>query len=119
MKVLLGKVISTIKIKPFALLPPRMTPLTIERWKTRKSQRNSVPLPSYRQSNRDRRITRRAIGSHIRGTFKVKRDLLVVDCSLQTDELPAFYFKEPAPKKRTIAVWRDIGPSIFSADQSK
>jgi len=97
------------KDQPFALLPPRMTPLTNRALEGRANPKGIPYL--YLATDRATGIAESRAGRSEAisvGTFKVKRDLLVVDCSLQTDELPAFYFKEPAPKKRTIAVWRDI-----------
>jgi hypothetical protein len=42
------------------------------------------------------------------GIFEVNRDLWIVDCSISSTQSLNFYFKEPSPKKRTMAVWNDI-----------
>jgi hypothetical protein len=97
------------KDQPFPLLPIRMTP---RKNRAMEGRTNPKGIPYlYLATDIATAIAESRAGKSEAisvGTFKVKRDLLVVDCTLQGDDVPTFYFKEPSPKKRTSAVWRDI-----------
>jgi hypothetical protein len=95
--------------QPFALLPPRMMPLR-NRAIERRANPKGIPY-LYLATDKATAVAESRAGcseSISVGTFQLTRDLLVVDCSLQNDESSAFYFKEPSPRKRNSAVWRDI-----------
>ena len=95
--------------QPCALPPARMTPLKNRAMEGRANPKGIPYL--YLATDRATAIAESRAGKAEAisvGTFKVKRDLVVIDCSLQSAELLTFYFEEPSPQKRTAAVWRDI-----------
>ena len=97
------------KDQPFALLPPRMVPLKNRAMEGRANPKGIPCL--YLATDKATAIAESRAGKSEAisvGTFKVTRDLIVADCSVQSADSPPFYFKEPPPKMRTIAVWHDI-----------
>jgi len=95
--------------QPFPLLPPRMIPRHNRALEGRANPKGISYL--YVASDQKTAVaeSRAGIGEAVSvGFFKVVRHLRVVDCSVQAAEFPTFYFNEPSPKKRAIAVWSDI-----------
>ena len=46
------------------------------------------------------------VGSYVSvGQFKLFRDVEIIDCSRNHDEVLPYYFKEPTPKKRAEVIW--------------
>jgi len=58
------------------------------------------------------------VGSWISvGQFRIVRDIAMIDCTLHQNESSSYYFREPTPKKRELAVWYDIN-SAFSTPKN-
>lgn len=95
--------------QPFALLPPRMTPLKNRAFEGRANPKGIPYL--YLATDTATAIAESRAGKSAAisvGNFRVTHDLVVVDCSVESSESLIHYFKEPSPKKRTAAVWHDI-----------
>lgn len=88
--------------------PQRMCP---KNGRANEGRANPKGIPYlYLASNRDTALAevRPWVGSYVSvGQFKMKKELRIANC---TSERKGFiiYFKEPSPKKREEAVWRDI-----------
>ena len=97
------------KDQPFALLPERMTPLKDRALEGRANPKGIPYL--YLATDRETAVAESRAGRSAPisvGSFEVHRDLCVVDCSVSTTGSHPIYLEEPAPRKRTEAVWNDI-----------
>jgi hypothetical protein len=97
------------KDQPFPFLPDRMSPPKDSAVEGRANPKGIPYL--YLASDQSTAIaeSRATKGDPISvGTFEMKKNVWVVDCSVGRSDSPTFYFEEPSPLKRTAAVWRDI-----------
>lgn len=95
--------------QPCPLLPARMKPIPRKAYEGRANPKGIAYLYLSTDFETAMSEVRPWVGSLISvGHFLIKKDLLLIDCSVSHEKSVIYYLEEPDPKQRERAVWTHI-----------